>query len=55
MEELNENHGEKAHTSNSCTTKEELRDKYKVKELGIFGSYARGEEKIASDIDNNGA
>lgn len=31
--------------------KEKLKDKYKVKELGIFGSYARGEQKITSDID----
>ncbi len=31
--------------------KEELKHKYKIKELGIFGSYARGEEKITSDID----
>ena len=31
--------------------KQELRKKYKVKELGIFGSYARGEEKKASDVD----
>ena len=25
--------------------------KYNVKELGIFGSYARGEQKKASDVD----
>ena len=31
--------------------KEELKHKYKVKELGIFGSCARGEEKITSDVD----
>ena len=31
--------------------KEELKHKYKVKELGIFGSYVRGDEKITSDID----
>ncbi len=28
-----------------------LYDKYKIKELGIFGSYARGEEQLNSDID----
>lgn len=30
---------------------DELRDRFKVKELGVFGSYVRGEEKEASDID----
>jgi predicted nucleotidyltransferase len=28
-----------------------LRDKYHVKEIGIFGSVARGEQTVASDID----
>lgn len=28
-----------------------LKEKYKVKELGIFGSYVRGEAKESSDID----
>ena len=31
--------------------KEELRAKYKVKEIGVFGSYVRGEQKKQSDID----
>jgi len=31
--------------------KEELREKYKVKEIGIFGSYIRGEQKKSSDVD----
>jgi len=31
--------------------KKELADRYKVKEIGIFGSYVRGEEKRKSDID----
>jgi len=31
--------------------KDFLRDKYKVKEIGIFGSYVRGEQKKTSDID----
>ena len=31
--------------------KEELRVKYHVKELGVFGSFARGEESNKSDID----
>jgi len=31
--------------------KEELRKKYKVKEIGIFGSYVRGEQKKQSDVD----
>ena len=31
--------------------KEELRQKYKVKEIGIFGSYVRGEQKAMSDVD----
>jgi len=28
-----------------------LRDKYRIKETGIFGSYLRGEQKRKSDID----
>ena len=28
-----------------------LRDKYLVKEIGIFGSVARGEQTAASDVD----
>ena len=31
--------------------KEELKKKYKIKEIKIFGSYARGEQKETSDID----
>lgn len=31
--------------------KKELKDKYKIKEIGVFGSYVRGEEKKRSDID----
>lgn len=31
--------------------KEELREKFKVKEIGIFGSYVKGEQKKNSDID----
>ena len=31
--------------------KEELADRYKVKEIGIFGSYIRGEQKNDSDLD----
>ena len=31
--------------------KNELRERFKVKELGVFGSYVRGEEKETSDID----
>ncbi|MBW1926658.1 MAG: nucleotidyltransferase family protein [Deltaproteobacteria bacterium] len=30
---------------------EELRDSFKVKSLKVFGSFARGEESAASDID----
>ena len=33
------------------SSKPELKKKYKVSELGIFGSYARGEQKKSSDID----
>jgi len=29
----------------------ELREKYGIKEIGIFGSYMRGEQKKGSDID----
>lgn len=28
-----------------------LREKYKVKDLGVFGSYVRGEQKKGSDLD----
>jgi predicted nucleotidyltransferase len=31
--------------------KEELRRRFKVKELGFFGSYVRGEQKQESDVD----
>ncbi|MFH0814289.1 MAG: nucleotidyltransferase family protein [Pseudomonadota bacterium] len=31
--------------------KEELRERYGVKEIEIFGSYIRGEQKITSDLD----
>lgn len=32
--------------------KEELRERYKIKEIGVFGSYVRGEQKKrGSDVD----
>lgn len=31
--------------------KEELREKFKVKEIGLFGSYVRREQKKKSDVD----
>lgn len=31
--------------------REELRRKFKVKEIGIFGSYVRGEAEETSDVD----
>ncbi len=31
--------------------KKELREKYGVKEIGIFGSFVRGEAKEDSDVD----
>lgn len=31
--------------------KPSLREKFKVKSIGIFGSYVRGEEKRGSDLD----
>ena len=34
-----------------ASSKAELRKRYNVKEMGIFGSYARGEQKRKSDID----
>ena len=34
-----------------ASNKDELRKRYKVRELGIFGSYARGEQKKSSDVD----
>ncbi len=34
-----------------ASSKDELRKRYKVKEMGIFGSYARGQQKKTSDVD----
>lgn len=31
--------------------KDELKEKYGVKEIGVFGSYIRGEQKRRSDVD----
>lgn len=31
--------------------KEELTKKYRIKEIGVFGSFVRGEQKKRSDID----
>lgn len=31
--------------------KEDLKKEYGVKEMGIFGSYVRGEQKTVSDVD----
>jgi len=31
--------------------KKELREKYGIKEIGIFGSFVRGEERKDSDVD----
>ena len=31
--------------------KPSLRERFKVKEMGVFGSYVRGEQKEDSDID----
>lgn len=31
--------------------KDRLRKTYRVKEIGIFGSYVRGEQKEKSDLD----
>ncbi len=31
--------------------KEELAERYNVKEIGVFGSYVRGEQKGGSDVD----
>lgn len=31
--------------------KEEITEKYKVKKIGLFGSYVRGEQKEESDVD----
>ena len=37
--------------STLAVQKEEIKQKYKVKEIGIFGSYVRGEQKKQSDVD----
>ncbi len=31
--------------------KKDISEKYKVKEIGVFGSYVRGEQKKRSDVD----
>jgi predicted nucleotidyltransferase len=31
--------------------KKDLGEKYKVKEIGLFGSYVRGEQRKRSDVD----
>ncbi len=31
--------------------KDELRQKFEVKTIGVFGSYIRGEQKLNSDVD----
>ena len=31
--------------------KDELRQKFEVKSIGVFGSYVRGEQKLSSDVD----
>jgi predicted nucleotidyltransferase len=47
MKQLNLHDTEKA----LLNIKDTLREKYSVKELGIFGSGGRSEAKAASDID----
>ena len=34
-----------------CGHREELAERYKIKEIRIFGSFIRGEQKRRSDID----
>ncbi|HJH27289.1 MAG TPA: nucleotidyltransferase [Methanophagales archaeon] len=31
--------------------KDELRESFKLKEIGVFGSYVRGQQKEKSDVD----
>ena len=31
--------------------KDELREKFRVKDIGVFGSYVRGEQRKRSDVD----
>lgn len=31
--------------------KQELSENYKIKEIGVFGSYVRGEQRKQSDVD----
>jgi len=37
--------------NNLCRQKPALIAKYKVKEIGVFGSYVRGEQSPQSDLD----
>ncbi len=34
-----------------ASQKQMLKEKYGIREIGVFGSYTRGEQKIQSDID----
>ena len=38
-------------TSTLETLKPKLRERFKVKTIGVFGSYVRGEQKRQSDVD----
>lgn len=38
-------------TSTLETLKPTLRERFKVKTIGVFGSYVRGEQKQQSDVD----
>ncbi len=37
--------------SSLAAHKKELKEKYKIKSIGIFGSYVRQEQKKRSDVD----
>lgn len=39
------------YTENKKTKKQEIQEQYNVSEIGIFGSFVRGESTDASDID----
>ncbi len=41
----------KAITQLLSTHKQELQSRFKVKSIGVFGSYVRGEQKRGSDLD----
>ena len=50
-EKRKEDENPKRDSRNILKYKEEIKRKYQVKEIGIFGSYVKGKQREASDLD----